>query len=308
MLARMTVSGIGRGAALMLSAALLFAAMAAGIKFISQTLPGEMVVFFRNLFGLVALAPWILRHGWLSLGTRRPWGHVARSGAGLAAMYCYFFALGHLSLAEAVLLNYSMPLFIPFIAWWWLGEHVAPRLWGAIGIGFLGIVLILKPGLSLFSPVSLVGLAAGMLGATAMVGIRRLTRTEPAFRIVFYFSLLATIVSALPLLWRWQTPRPDLWLPLLGIGALATIAQILMTRAYAEAPAAAVGPFIYATVVFAALAGWGFWGEGVDLISLVGAVFVCVAGAATIRASGKHAAPVADVPAVAVGARRGGGQ
>lgn len=297
MLARMTPAGMRRGAALMTSAALLFAAMAAGIKFVSQSLPGEMVVFFRNLFGLIALAPWIVRHGWSSLGTRRPWGHMARAAAGLAAMYCYFFALAHLTLGEAVLLNYTMPLFIPFIAWWWLGERVAPKLWGAIAIGFLGIVLILKPGLALFSPVSLVGLAAGMLGATAMVGIRRLTRTEPAYRIVFYFSLLATIVSAVPLLWSWQMPRPGLWLPLLAIGALATVAQVLMTRAYAEAPAAAVGPFIYATVVFAALFGWGLWGEGVDLISLVGAIFVCVAGVATIRESGKRAAPVAEVPA-----------
>lgn len=304
MLVHMMAPGIRRGAALMVSAALLFAAMAAGIKFVSQTLPGEMVVFFRNLFGLIALAPWILRHGWASLRTQRPWGHAARSGAGLAAMYCYFFAIAHLPLGEAVLLNYSMPLFIPFIAWWWLGEHVVPRLWGAIGIGFLGIALILKPGLALFSPASLLGLAAGVLGATAMVGIRRLTHTEPAFRIVFYFSFLATMVSAVPLVWSWQTPPTHLWLPLLAIGALATLAQVLMTRAYAEAPAAAVGPFIYATVVFAALAGWGMWGEGVDLISLVGAVFVCVAGAATIRESGKRVAPIADVPPAPGSVRR----
>jgi len=304
MLARMSVAGIRRGAVLMVSAALLFAAMAAGIKFVSQSLPSEMVVFFRNLFGLFALAPWILRHGWSGIRTHRPWGHAARAGAGLAAMYCYFFALGRLPLAEAVLLNYSMPLFIPFIAWWWLGERVAPKLWGAIVIGFLGIALILKPGLALFSPVSLIGLAAGILGATAMVGIRRLTHTEPAFRIVFYFSFLATIVSGVPLAWTWQTPRPELWAPLLAIGALATIAQVLMTRAYAEAPAAAVGPFIYSTVVFAALAGWGFWGERVDLISLVGAVFVCVAGVATIRESGRRVAPMVDLPPAAGITRR----
>jgi len=304
MLARMNVAGIRRGAVLMVSAALLFAAMAAGIKFVSQSLPSEMVVFFRNLFGLLALAPWILRHGWLGIRTHRPWGQAARAGAGLAAMYCYFFALGRLPLAEAVLLNYSMPLFIPFIASWWLGERVAPKLWGAIAIGFLGIALILKPGLALFSPVSLIGLAAGILGATAMVGIRRLTHTEPAYRIVFYFSFLATIVSGVPLAWAWQTPRPELWAPLLAIGALATIAQVLMTRAYAEAPAAAVGPFIYSTVVFAALAGWGFWGERVDLISMVGAVFVCVAGVATIRESGRRAAPMADLPAAARITRR----
>jgi drug/metabolite transporter (DMT)-like permease len=292
----MTGEQLRRGALYMLASALLFAAMGALIKLAARSLPNEMVVFFRNALGLAALAPWLWRHGWHGLRTRHPGAHLARALAGLAAMYCYFYALAHLPLAEATLLNYSTPLFIPFIAWLWLGESVPRRLWWAIATGFAGIVLILKPGLGLFTPVALVGAAAGLFGALAMVGIRRLTRTEPALRVVFYFALTGTLVSAVPLAWSWRTPPPGLWALLVAIGAVASLAQWLMTRAYAQAPAAQVGPFSYATVVFAALAGWALWGEVPDAPSALGALLVVAAGVLTIRQTGRQTAPAAELP------------
>ncbi len=285
-----------RGAALMLAATLLFAATGAIIKHAAATLPNEMVVFFRSLFGLVALAPFFLRHGPRYYATKRLSAHLVRALTGLTAMYCYFYAIGHLPLAEAVLLNYTAPLFIPLAALLWVGESFSRKLWWPIGIGFVGIGLILKPGLSLLTPIALIGLAAGIFSALAMAGIRKLTNTEPATRIVFYFSLTSTLVSALPLLWNWQTPTPDLWLSLVLIGGLSTAAQILMTRGYACAPAAQVGPFLYAIVVFAALFGWAFWDELPDWLSLTGALVVIAAGILTIRMAGKKAAPAADLP------------
>ncbi|MCK7580155.1 MAG: DMT family transporter [Chromatiales bacterium] len=275
----------------MIAAGLLFATAAALIKLVSATLPNEMVVFFRNLIGLVALTPWLLRHGPGHFATRHVGAHLVRALAGLAAMYCYFYAIGRLPLAEAVLLNYSAPLFIPLAALLWVGEPFSHRLWWPIGIGFIGIALILKPGLGLFTPVALLGLAAGIFSALAMAGIRRLSGTEPATRIVFYFSLTAALVSALPLAWRWQTPDPALWLQLLLIGVLSTAAQLLMTRAYAHAPAAQVGPFSYGIVVFAGLLGWALWAEVPDVLSLAGAALVVAAGVLTIRMGSKRLAP-----------------
>jgi len=283
----------------MLSATLLFAATGALIKSLSASLPNEMIVFLRNLIGLLALAPLFLRHGLRHYATNRLPAHLVRALAGLAAMYCYFYAIGHLPLAEAVLLNYTAPLFIPLAAFLWVGEPFSQRLWWPIGIGFLGIGLILKPGLSLLAPVALIGLAAGMFSALAMAGIRKLTNTEPASRVVFYFSLVSTLVSAIPMLWQWQTPAPALWFPLFLIGVLSTAAQILMTRGYACAPAAQVGPFLYAIVVFAALFGWAFWAEIPDGLSLLGAILIVVAGVLAIRMGGKKAAPVPEIPDMA---------
>lgn len=282
-----------RGAVLMLASGLLFSAMGALVKYLSAELPNEMVVFFRSVTGLLALLPWVLYRGAGQLKTKNLRGHLGRGLAGVAAMYCYFYAIAHLPLAEAVLLNFSTPLFIPFIAHLWLGEKVSARIWAAIGVGFVGIVLILKPGLDLFTPVSLIGLASGLFAALAMVSIRRLTRTEPALRIVFYFSLVCTAVSAVPLLWRWQAPDSGLWALLIGMGALASLAQLLLTRAYSHAPAAQVGPFTYSTVVFAAVIGWIFWGEVPDLLSFGGTALVCLAGIMTIRYAGQRLLPEA---------------
>jgi drug/metabolite transporter (DMT)-like permease len=289
------------GALYMIAAGLLFATMAAIVRYLSASLPNEMIVFFRSAMGLAVLFPWLWHRGLHNLKTARPGGHLLRGLAGLGAMYCFFYAIAHLPLAEATLLNYSTPLFMPFIALWWLHEGMARRLWWGIGIGFCGIVLILKPGMGIFSPVALIGLASGVLAAVAMVGVRRLSRTEPTSRIVFYFTLVSACGSAIPLAWAWQTPPVGLWFLLIAMGALASMAQLLMTRAYSHAPAAQVGPFTYTTVVFAALAGWLGWGEVLDWVSAAGALLVMLGGAITIRFAGRRAAPTADVPASPTG-------
>jgi drug/metabolite transporter (DMT)-like permease len=279
----------------MIIAMLAFSIMGSMVKRVSAELPTEMAAFFRSAAGFVVLLPWVL-HGRANLRTRRLTGHVMRGLSGLASMYCFFYALGHMPLGEAVLLNYSMPLFIPFIAYFWLREPMSRTLFAVIALGFVGVTLILKPGLDLFTPIALIGLASGVLTAVCMVGIRDLTSSEPPFRIVFYYSLTCTVGSAIPLLWAWQTPAAHLWIPILVIGVCASIGHVLMTRAYGLAPASQVGPFSYTTVIFAGLIGWVFWTEVPDALSLVGAAIVCVAGILTIRFSGSNAAPVAELP------------
>lgn len=272
-----------RGAWYMIAAALAFSLMGVLVKLASATLPSETIVFFRSLVGLVALLPLIQRRGWTSLRTRRLGLHLSRGLSGLAAMICFFYAIAHIPLAEATLFVYSTPLFVPFIARIWLGEVVPRALWWAIGVGYLGLLLILKPGFALFTPVSLIALAAGLFAAFAMVCVRRLTRSEPSARIVFYFSLTCAVGSALLIPWRWPAPTGSLWLLLIAIGVLATAGQLLLTRAYAHAPASQIGPFSYATVVFAAAWGWIGFNELLDLYSLTGTALVVLAGAWTLR-------------------------
>lgn len=155
--------------------------------------------------------------------------------------------------------------------------------------GFLGLALILKPRPGIFDPVALFGLAAAVLAALARVGIRRLTQTEPVIRIVFYFGSISTLVSSLPLLVAWTTPDRALWGILIALGSLATLAQLLLTRAYACAAAARVGPFIYMSVVFAGLLDWLLWGRLPDLLFVLGAALVCGAGILTLRLADRTA-------------------
>jgi drug/metabolite transporter (DMT)-like permease len=263
------------GAAFAVLAAAAFALMAAGVKAASALVRSEVIVFFRSAVGLLVLLPWLLRHGAAALSTRRPGGHLWRAGFGVCAMYAFFYALGHLHLAEALVLTYSTPLFIPFIAWAWIREPPPPVIFPAVLLGLAGIVLIARPAAGAgVSPASLAGVLSGVCAAAAMVSLRRLADTEPAPRIVFYFSALSTLIAAVPLAWSGgPVPAPALAL-LVGIGVLATLGQLCLTRAYALAPAARIGAFTYVAVVFGGLAGWVLWGERPDLVSCGGMALV----------------------------------
>jgi drug/metabolite transporter (DMT)-like permease len=277
------VQSLDRGAFYMVLSALLFAGMSAAVKAASATLPNSMVVFFRNAVSLVALLPLALRHGPRALATRHLGEHLVRGVGGLLAMYCFFYAIAHLRLADAVLLNYSLPLLIPFVERAWLGEPVPHRLWRPLSVGFLGIVLILRPGSEVFHPAALVALLAAGFGAVAQVGVRRLTHSEPITRIVFYFALIATSLSALPLAHTWTAPGAPAWAALLTSGVLATGGQLALTRAYSHAPASRVGPFLYSGVVFSGALDWLIWGRLPDALFLMGASLVVAAGALALR-------------------------
>jgi drug/metabolite transporter (DMT)-like permease len=201
----------------------------------------------------------------------------------MGAMYCFFFAIAKLGLAEALLLNYSLPLFIPLVERTWLGEPTPRGIWKPLGIGLLGLVLILKPGLGLFRPAALVGVLGAVFAATAQVGVRRLSLTEPVMTIVFYFAISSTLIALGPALASWVTPRAA-DLPMIALLVVCgTIAQLCMTRAYQLAPAARVGPFIYASVAFAAGFDWWVFARRPDLTSSFGTALIVVAGVLALR-------------------------
>jgi drug/metabolite transporter (DMT)-like permease len=267
----------------------MFAMVGTLVKVVSTSLNNEMVVFFRNVCAFIFILPWLAY-------SRPPGGirtnclrfHLLRSAAGLGAMYCFFYAIAELQLSEAFLLSSTSPLFIPLIAYVWMREKVTCRARGAVITGFIGIVLILKPGFGIFRPAMLVALAAGLLAATAMVTIRRMSFSEPAIRIVFYFTIFSTMISAGPLFWSWISPLPEIWWLLILMGFLAAVGQVFLTRGYSLAPAAQVGPLTYGNVVFATLNGWIYWGETLDLMTWAGAFLVCVAGIITTRRTEAH--------------------
>ena len=272
-----------RGAYCATLASLMFAFMGVAVRYSSTSLPNEMVVFLRNGFGLVFLLPWILRRGTAGLATKRLPAHIVRTISGLAAMYCFFYAIAHLQLGKAVLLNYSSPLFIAVIALIWLKEKASAQIMFAIALGFIGICFILKPDAGILDQAAWIGLLSAVFAAIAMVTVRDLSRTEPITRIVFYFSVTATVISAVPLLWAWQTPSLHIVLAMAGAGLTATLGQLLLTYSYSLAPAPQIGPYTYSAVVFAAINGWIFWDERPDAYAVLGAILVISAGILTLQ-------------------------
>jgi len=276
-------SELRRGALLMAVSALLFASMAAMVSLAARELANAPIVFFRHFIMLVFLLPWLVRQGRRALQTDDLGGHLVRGLAGVAAVACYFYAIARLRLADAVLLNQSIPLFIPLVERAWLGERIPSRLWGVLLLGFAGLLLILRPGSGVFEPAALVGLGSAVLASIAQVGIRRLTRTEPVTRIVFYFGLVASVVALPPAAYWWTSPSAKTWAILLLMGIFATVGQFTLTRAYVHAPAAHVGPFLYAGPVFAGLLDWLIWGRLPDALFVAGAVVVIASATLALR-------------------------
>jgi len=283
-----------RGALLMVASAVLFASMATAVRIASRELPNAPIVFFRHFLMLLFLLPWLAREGHGALRTDDFRGHLVRGLAGVSSVACYFYAIARLPLADAVLLNQSMPLFIPLVERAWLGERIPPPLWGVLSLGFAGLILILRPGTGVFNPAAIVGLASAVLASISQVGIRRLTHTEPVTRIVFYFGLIASIAAAPPAALWWRSPTPATWAVLLAMGVFATVGQLTLTRSYVHAPAAQLGPFLYAGPVFAGLVDWAIWGGLPDRLFVVGAAIVIAAAILALRVRAATAAPVPD--------------
>ena len=271
------------GALLMVTASFFFGLMASFVQVASERLPGPMVVFARNGLALLFIAPLMLRLGWRGLRTDRVWEHLGRTAAGLTSMYCFFYAIHRMRLADAVLLQYTVPLFLPLVEAVWLRHRVDRRVWGPLLLGFAGVVCVIEPGRGLFQRAALLGLGAGLMAAIAQTGIRRLTSTEPTTRIIFYFSFYSTLVSALPAATVWVTPGAAELAVLVLLGICATVAQLAMTRAYAQAPAAQVGAFVYSSVPFAMLFDWLRLGHPPDLGSSIGALLIVGAGVFMLR-------------------------
>ena len=173
-----------------------------------------------------------------------------------------------------MLLKLSAPLFMPLVALLWLQERFTWHVVAALAIGFAGVGVILVPDFGEVAPVAAVALLGGLLAAVAKVTVRRLSRSEPAERTVFYFAAIGSCVSLLPLLWLWRMPTPRQLLWLLVLGCFATAGQLLLTRGMACAPAARLGPFAFFSVIFGAVLGWLFWDELLGWPTLLGSLLV----------------------------------
>lgn len=274
-----------QGAALLALSARLFATMGVFIRLASHTVGNEIVVFARNLAGLALLLPFMLLHRESSFYSTVFPRHLWRALTGLTAMYGFFYAIAHLPLSSAMVFTYSSPVFIPLVAWLFLQEPLTTRALAAALIGFTGVLLVCKPGEGLLNHYALIGIGSSILAATAFVTVRALGATEPATRVVFYFALISTVVSSLPLLWAGRTINLHEFALLAAVGILATLSQLCLTRAYALAPANRIGPVTYLAIVIAGIYAWVLWGETPDGYAIAGAGLIFVASMAGLRKS-----------------------
>jgi S-adenosylmethionine uptake transporter len=244
------------------------------IRIVSADIHTFEIVFFRNLFGLLALLPAMGGAGLAVLRTARPGRMLTMSTAHLAGMICYFMAIAYLPLADVIALGFSKPLFVTLGAALVLGEIVRARRWSAVIVGFLGVMIVLRPGAQAISPYALLILGGTVLGAVVTLMIKRLVATERIATIIWYQALIST-VFALPLcLLHWRMPDPMGWLMLVAIGALGTLSWLAMTRSIFLVDASAVVPFEFLRLPFAALVAYLWFAEVPSVWTWIGGALI----------------------------------
>lgn len=250
------------------------------VKVLAARYPVVEITFFRSLFALPPAALMVMAAGgWATIRTAHPWGHVWRGVCGMVAMSLTFWSYELLPLADAVAIGFSSPLFMTALSGPLLGERVGVWRWGAVVLGFAGVLIVAGPdGTHPLGSGSLVALGAAAGFALTMITIRRLGRTEKPTTIVFWFMVSATLLSALPLPFVWITPSAEDFAVMVATGLCGGMTQYLVTRAYLLAPASVIGPFNYTAILWASLFGWLFWGTLPGPNVAIGSAMVVASG------------------------------
>lgn len=268
------LSGITRGALYMAGAALCFAVMTSLVRYCSASLPPLQIAFFRNFFAVMFMLPLFARFGLAALHTRHLGLHLTRAVTGVVAMAMWFTAIAVTPLTEAVALNFTLPLFAVIGAALFLKERVGPHRMAATAVGFLGMLVILRPGFQEVTPVMLLPVAAAVFMAVGVLIVKFVSADDKASTSVLYMNLLLTPLSLVPALFVWRTP--DLWIltVLAALGFFAMMAHWLLARASAIADASAIIPFDYLRLPFIAVFAYFMFGQLADLWTWVGAAII----------------------------------
>jgi len=244
----------------------------------TQEVPNTTMVFARFFIALLFFLPYLIRHRAEIHFFQAP-KHLIRGLAGLGSMYCFFYSIEHLPLVTAITISNTFALFIPVVIFFWLRMRIPNmRVW-AVVVGFLGVVLILRPEKAISEWADLTGLLGAVLSAIALVGIRQLSKVEPAETIMAHYFLLSTVVSFVPMLVSWEPiARPMLWFNLVLIGIFSVAYQYCLTKSLTHAPSSKVGAISYLNVIFSGLVGWWFFAEVPTWWVLAGSALIIAGG------------------------------
>lgn len=292
-----------RGALWMMASAAAFSAMTALIRPAAAEMHPFQIVFFRNAIGLVLLTPLIFRSGIGVLRTARLPYHLLRATCFLGAMLCWFSAIPHIALVDAITLNFTAPIFVTVIAALVLRERVRIRRWTAIIVGFAGALVVLRPGFQEIPPAAILVLGDALIWSVSAAIIRFLARTDAMTTIVAHMFIWVTPMSLIPALFVWQDPSWTALGWLFGLAAASTFGHVAITRAFTLAEVSLLMPFDYTRLIFATAVGFFIFSEVPDLWTLVGAAIIIGAAlyiahreAQVARAAGRERAAASGTP------------
>ncbi|NCO00863.1 MAG: DMT family transporter [Epsilonproteobacteria bacterium] len=262
------IKELNSGVKYMLLASLMFAFMGAFAKLASEHMSSLEVVFFRNIAGVILVSMTLYKKPMRSIGGK-PWLLFFRGFMGFTALLAFFYNIANIPLGDAITFSKTSPIFTAIFAWIFLNEKLSLKAWLAIGIGFVGILLITEPSGVGFTKYDLLGIFSGIGAALAYTSIRELKKIYDTRAIVLSFMGVGTagpivlfFISSyfhMPeldfILGEFVMPQGVVWFYLLGMGIFATISQLLMTKAYGETKAGIVGAVSYSNIIFAIMVG-----------------------------------------------------
>jgi drug/metabolite transporter (DMT)-like permease len=268
-----------RGILLICAAVVTFTISSTMVKGLGSGYPVSQIVFFRCFLAFLPIFYVMHRAGgWHVLHTKRPGAHIFRVAVGGVALFVGFYALTLMPLADYLAFTYAAPLFATMLSIPILGEQVGIRRWTAVAVGFVGVLIMLQPGVKSFDFAEMVAIGAAFTYALAIIAVRNLARTEHSAATVFYFTLAGLILAGAILPFEWRTPTLEEWGLLLGIGLMSGVGQILMTEAYRLAPTSVIAPFDYTSMIWALSFGYVLFGDFPEPVVLIGAAVVIASG------------------------------
>jgi drug/metabolite transporter (DMT)-like permease len=279
-----------RGALWLLLAAATLAAMSGFSKNLGgMGIHAFQIAFFRSVFGLLALLPFILGKNGAPLSTGRPLLYFLRCGIGITSLMALFYSMTALPLATAAALSFTRPLFLVLLAILFLGESVGWRRGLATMTGFGGVIVLLHPGTGPAQNISipLDGAAAAVYAAFSMAVVlllvKKLSKTEHPVTLLFWFTLASTLGTAVPAALVWRDPILLQWSELITVGTLGSLAQYAIFRAYQIGEASVVGPVDNSQMIWAGLIGSLFFGETPDGFTAAGVLIILASTVGVLR-------------------------
>lgn len=291
-----------KGGAFLVLAVLMFDTMGAIVKYLSANYPPQQLSLFRNLFGLLPSAAVLFAtSAWHAAG--RPWRirqwrlGLARGGFVALAQFCFYAALGHLAFATATTLAFAGPLIITALSVPVLGEKVGVHRWTSVAVGFVGVLIILRPGFGAVDPFHLLTLVGAVMWASYQLMTRLAGRRDSPEVSMFYLGAVGFAVLAVVAPFFWRPPTVTEWGLLLLAGGLGAVGHFLIIKALALAPASTVQPFTFLTFVWAIGLGWLVFDALPDGPTVLGALIIIASGLYVFHREHRQRAEPKEIPA-----------
>ena len=267
-----------RGIAWMVLATALFVSLDTVAKLLTERLPVEQVVWARFTFHFVLVAMVLAPRGLAAFKTVRPGLQITRSFFMFGANVCFFFAIKTMALVDASAIVFSGPLFLTALSVPLLGEYVGLRRWVAVGIGFLGALVVIRPGPDIFASVAMLPLLAALSFAFYQIFTRKLATYDAPLTTLLYTSVFGMVCTSLYVPVTWEAPDALGWTLLILAGVFGASGQLALIKAIQLAPVSTIAPFNYLGLVWASILGFIFFRDLPDRYTLIGAAIIAGSG------------------------------